>query len=34
LADIGKAQAVLGYDPVYDIRSGLTKAIVWYRKNL
>jgi UDP-N-acetylglucosamine 4-epimerase len=34
LADISKAAAVLGYAPAYDIRSGLTKAIQWYRENL
>jgi UDP-N-acetylglucosamine 4-epimerase len=34
LADIDKARRLLGYMPAYDIRSGLTKAIEWYRKNL
>jgi nucleoside-diphosphate-sugar epimerase len=34
LADIGKAERGLGYAPRYDIRSGLMKAIDWYRENL
>ncbi|WP_455232998.1 NAD-dependent epimerase/dehydratase family protein [Geopseudomonas aromaticivorans] len=33
-ADIGKAQKLLGYQPLDDIRSGITKAIPWYIESL
>lgn len=29
-ADISKAQSILGYDPEYDIASGLKKVMPWY----
>jgi len=29
-ADISKARAILGYDPVYDVRAGLAEAMPWY----
>ena len=29
-ADISKARAMLGYDPVYDVRGGLAEAMPWY----
>lgn len=31
LASIEKAQAILGYKPVVDLREGLEKTIAWYR---
>jgi UDP-N-acetylglucosamine/UDP-N-acetylgalactosamine 4-epimerase len=34
LADIGKARALLGYEPRYPVRKGLGEAIGWYRENL
>ena len=34
LADIGKAKALLNYSPAYDTRSGLEKAVSWYRSHL
>jgi len=34
LADINLAKKVIGYKPVVDFRSGLKKAIQWYRDNL
>ena len=34
LADINLAKKVIGYKPVVDFRSGLKKAIQWYRENL
>ena len=34
LADIVKAQEVLGYRPRVSIAEGLAKALVWYKKNL
>ena len=34
LADIGKAQKLLGYQPVYRIRDGLEQTIEWYARNL
>jgi nucleoside-diphosphate-sugar epimerase len=34
LADTTKAQKTLGYEPKYDIRAGLEKAIGWYREHL
>lgn len=34
LADIGKAQALLGYAPEFDVRDGLRKAGEWYAANL
>lgn len=33
LADIHKAQEMLGYSPVIDLRAGLRRAIPWYVKN-
>jgi UDP-N-acetylglucosamine 4-epimerase len=34
LADISKARQMIGYDPLYDMRSGLRKTIQWYKDNL
>lgn len=34
LADISKARNLLGYEPQYDIRSGLKEAAAWYWDNL
>ncbi|MDE6735314.1 MAG: Vi polysaccharide biosynthesis UDP-N-acetylglucosaminuronic acid C-4 epimerase TviC [Desulfovibrio sp.] len=34
LADISRARALLGYDPRYDVREGLTLAGDWYAANL
>lgn len=34
LADISKARSLLGYDPQFDVRRGLEKAMDWYRENL
>lgn len=34
LASIDKARTLLGYDPRFDIRSGLKTAMDWYQKNL
>ncbi len=34
LADIGKAQSVLGYGPTHGIRQGLELAMDWYRRNV
>ena len=34
LASIEKAKNLLGYDPQYDIKSGLKEAVNWYWKNL
>ncbi|RMF85999.1 MAG: SDR family oxidoreductase [Nitrospirae bacterium] len=34
LADIDKARRLLGYEPAYDIHSGLREAIAWYREHL
>jgi UDP-N-acetylglucosamine 4-epimerase len=33
-ADIGKAARLLGYRPVFDLRSGLAQTIDWYMKDL
>ncbi|MDB4563616.1 SDR family oxidoreductase [bacterium] len=33
LADISKARTLLGYDPQFDIRSGLKEAAGWYWEN-
>ena len=33
-ANISKAKKLLGYDPSYDFKSGLTEAISWYKENL
>jgi len=33
-ADIGKASRLLGYQPVFDLRSGLSQTIDWYIENL
>ena len=33
-ADITKARELLGYDPDYDVDSGIKLAIDWYRENL
>ena len=32
LADISRARAVLGYEPLVSLEEGLTKTIDWYRK--
>lgn len=34
LADTGKAARLLHYAPTHDIRTGLAKALAWYRHNL
>ncbi len=34
LADISKSKALLGYDPVYDVRKGLAQAGDWYARHL
>ncbi len=34
LADISRARSLLGYEPRYDVRTGLAEAIAWYRENL
>lgn len=34
LADISKAKSLLGYNPQFDIKSGLQQAIKWYWNNL
>ena len=34
LADIGKAQRLLGYAPSHQIRQGLELAMDWYRRNV
>ena len=34
LASIQKAKNLLGYDPQFDLKEGLTKAIDWYYENL
>ncbi len=34
LADISKARHLLGYQPRYDVATGLGEAIAWYRANL
>jgi len=34
LADIGKAQALLGYEPSHDVRAGLREAVGWYVAHL
>jgi len=33
-ADIGKARRLLGYDPTYDVGSGLREALPWYEARL
>ena len=33
-ADIGKARRLLGYDPTYDVRSGLREALPWYEARM
>lgn len=34
VADISKAASFFGYSPQFDVKSGLEKAIGWYRENL
>lgn len=34
LADISKAKKLIGYEPVFSVRSGIDKAAKWYLKNL
>ena len=34
LADIGKAEKLLGYTPEYSVREGLKRAAAWYWSNL
>ncbi len=34
LADIGKAQRLLGYAPTHSVRQGLEEAVAWYAANL
>ena len=33
-ADISKAKTILGWQPTYDLASGLQKSINWFRKNI
>ncbi len=33
-ADIGKARALLGYDPDWSFERGIKAAIEWYKENL
>jgi UDP-N-acetylglucosamine 4-epimerase len=33
-ADIGKARRLLGYDPTYDVRTGLRESLPWYEARL
>lgn len=33
-ADISKAKRLLGYDPSYDFKTGLSEATEWYKENL
>lgn len=33
LADVSLAREVLGYDPVYDLEAGLSRAVPWYAEN-
>lgn len=33
LADVSKAQRLLGYAPTHDVRQGLKEAVAWYVKN-
>ncbi len=33
-ADISKARENLGYDPSFDFKAGITRAIDWYKENL
>jgi UDP-N-acetylglucosamine 4-epimerase len=34
LADIGKAKKLLGYGPLYSVKTGLDEAAKWYIENL
>lgn len=34
LASIEKGKSLLGYNPQYDIKTGLKEAVIWYWKNL
>ncbi|MGB3775532.1 MAG: SDR family oxidoreductase [Leeuwenhoekiella sp.] len=34
LASVAKAKRLMGYDPQYDIKSGLKEAVAWYWDNL
>lgn len=34
LADVSKAEALLGYKPTHSIRSGITEALAWYMRNI
>jgi UDP-N-acetylglucosamine/UDP-N-acetylgalactosamine 4-epimerase len=34
LADVGKAETLLGYKPTHSIRSGITEALAWYKRNV
>ncbi|WCE07564.1 NAD-dependent epimerase/dehydratase family protein [Pseudomonas sp. JBR1] len=34
LADISKAESLLGYEPIYRVKDGLNIAVDWYVKNL
>jgi UDP-N-acetylglucosamine 4-epimerase len=34
LADIGKANRLLGYDPTHSIGDGLSEAMEWYSDHL
>jgi UDP-N-acetylglucosamine 4-epimerase len=34
LADIGKAEKLLGYAPTHSVRQGLEEAVAWYASNL
>jgi UDP-N-acetylglucosamine 4-epimerase len=34
LADISKAEALLGYKPTHTLKEGIAEAIEWYRDTL
>ena len=34
LANIDKAKRLLGYEPEFDLKSGLTRAFDWYLRNV
>jgi len=34
MADIGKAQDLLGYEPLYSVQQGLDEAAQWYIDHL
>jgi UDP-N-acetylglucosamine 4-epimerase len=34
LASVDKAKRLLGYNPTFTVKEGMTEAIKWYRSNL